>query len=99
MKEGYGFAMIREGAIIDEDLTTRPIAGVDWTLDTAVVYHKQLRPKTIPILVRKFKKRHGYGLSGRGSKKDSAKAGSSTAPIIGTSGGTPEIPVQLPLLR
>jgi hypothetical protein len=54
VKEGHGFALIREGTILDDELTTRPIAGVDWTVDTAVIYHKVRHPKTVPILVRKF---------------------------------------------
>ena len=59
VKEGHGLALIREGTLLDEQLTTRPIAGVDWTVDTAVIYHKQRRPKTVPILLRKFKKQYG----------------------------------------
>jgi DNA-binding transcriptional LysR family regulator len=54
VKEGHGFTLIREGTILDDELTTRPIAGVDWTVDTAVIYHKLRHPKTVPILVRKF---------------------------------------------
>ena len=56
VREGYGFALIREGTSLEEDLTTRPILGVDWTVDTAVIYHKQRHPKTVPILVRKLKR-------------------------------------------
>jgi DNA-binding transcriptional LysR family regulator len=56
VKEGYGLALIREGALLEESLTTRPILGVDWTVDTAVIYHKQRHPKTVPILVRKLKR-------------------------------------------
>jgi DNA-binding transcriptional LysR family regulator len=55
VKEGYGFTLIREGTLLDDELTTRPIAGVNWTVDTAVIYHKQRHPKTIPILVKKFR--------------------------------------------
>ena len=54
--EGYGFALIREGTPLEEELTTRPVAGVDWTVDTAVVYHKERYPKTIPILVKKLQR-------------------------------------------
>jgi hypothetical protein len=54
VKEGHGFALIREGTILDDELTTRPIAGVDWTVDTGVIYHKVRHPKTVPIIVRKF---------------------------------------------
>jgi DNA-binding transcriptional LysR family regulator len=56
VKEGYGFALIREGIPLDEELTTRPIARVDWTVDTAVVYHKERHPKTIPVLVKKLRR-------------------------------------------
>jgi DNA-binding transcriptional LysR family regulator len=57
VKEGYGFALIREGAPLDEALTTRPIAGVDWTVETAVIYHKQHHPKTVPFLVKKLRRK------------------------------------------
>jgi hypothetical protein len=33
---------------------TRPIAGVDWTVDTALIYHKVRYPKTVPILVKRL---------------------------------------------
>ena len=56
VKEGHGFTLIREGSVLDDELTTRPIAGVDWTVDTAVIYHKLRHPKTVPILVLKFGK-------------------------------------------
>ena len=56
VKEGYGLALMREGTEIDPELTTRPIAGVTWTVDTAVIYHRERYPRTIPILVRKVKK-------------------------------------------
>jgi DNA-binding transcriptional LysR family regulator len=59
VKEGYGFALIREGTPLQDGLTTRPIAGVDWTMDTAVVYHKKRHPKTIPILVKKLRRKIG----------------------------------------
>jgi DNA-binding transcriptional LysR family regulator len=56
VKQGYGFALIREGVALDAELTTRPIAGVDWTVDTAIVYHKQHHLKTIPVLIRHLKR-------------------------------------------
>lgn len=52
VKSGYGLALIREGTVLDAELTTRPIAGVDWAVDTAFVYNKRNHPKTIPVLVR-----------------------------------------------
>jgi DNA-binding transcriptional LysR family regulator len=97
VKEGYGFALVREGTPIDEDLTTRPIAGVDWTVDTAVIYHKQWRPKTIPLLVRRFKKQYGTGLSELGLKKPPATVGSSSVRHAGTSNVASDAPIQLTL--
>jgi len=58
VKDGYGFALIRQGTVLDNELTTRPIAGVDWTVDTVVIYHQERHPKTLPVLVRKFKRQH-----------------------------------------
>jgi DNA-binding transcriptional LysR family regulator len=57
VKEGFGFTLIREGTPLDDELTTRPIAGVNWAVDTAVIYHYQRHPKTVPILVKKFRRR------------------------------------------
>lgn len=57
VKGGHGFALIREGTNLDEELTTRPIAGVDWTVDTALIYHKVRHPKTVPILVKQLMKK------------------------------------------
>ena len=62
VKDGYGFALVREGTVLDSELTTRPIAGVDWTVDTAVIHHLQRYPKSLPILVRQFKRQLGKGV-------------------------------------
>lgn len=57
VKAGYGMALIREGSLLDSELTTRPVAGVDWAVDTAFVYNKQHHPETIPVLARHLKRR------------------------------------------
>lgn len=57
VKQGYGLALIREGVPLDPELTTRPIAGVDWTVDIAFVYKREGHPKTIPVLIRHLKSR------------------------------------------
>jgi hypothetical protein len=54
VKGGHGFALIREGTTLDEELTSRPIMGVDWTVDTALIYHRVRYPKTVPILVKRL---------------------------------------------
>jgi DNA-binding transcriptional LysR family regulator len=56
VREGNGLALIREGTSLEEGLISRRLSGVDWTVDTAVIYHKQRHPKTIPILVRRMKR-------------------------------------------
>jgi len=101
VKEGYGIALIREGTRLDEELITRPIAGVDWTVDTAVVYHKQLRPKTVPLLVRKFKKDLNAGPCEHPSKKASTASRRSSIPrnIASNATTTSKTPVQMTLLR
>lgn len=56
VKEGHGFTLIREGTALDDALTTRRIAGVNWTVDTAVIYHRHRYPRTIPILVKQLRR-------------------------------------------
>jgi DNA-binding transcriptional LysR family regulator len=56
VKEGHGFALIRERTKVDDALTTRRIIGVDWTVDTAVIYHARRHLKTVPILVKRLKR-------------------------------------------
>jgi DNA-binding transcriptional LysR family regulator len=62
IREGFGVALVREGTPLDDQLTTRPIVGIEWTVDTALVYHKLRCPKTVPVLVRKFKRQFSKGL-------------------------------------
>jgi DNA-binding transcriptional LysR family regulator len=69
VKEGHGITLIREGTSLDDELTTRPIAGVDWTVDTAVIYHKQRHPKTVPVLVRNLKKNFNEDPKPAGSER------------------------------
>jgi DNA-binding transcriptional LysR family regulator len=57
VKGHQGIALLREGTILESELTTRPINGVDWTVDTVVIYHQQYHPKTIPVLVRHFEEK------------------------------------------
>jgi DNA-binding transcriptional LysR family regulator len=64
VKEGFGLALIREGTELHPDLTTRPIFGVDWTVDTAFIYHRERIPPTIPILVRHLRRHIANSLKG-----------------------------------
>lgn len=67
VKEGFGFTLIREGTPLDDELTTRPIAGMDWAVNTAVIYHQQRHPKTVPILVKKLRRQFRNEMNGTGS--------------------------------
>ena len=79
VKAGYGLALISEATALEAELTTRPIAGVNWTVDTAFVYNKQLHPKTIPVLARHLKRR----LAVLPIKAGAAQATGSTTPKVG----------------
>lgn len=83
VKEGHGLALIREGTLLEESLATRRLSGVDWTVDTAVIYHKQRHPKTLPILVRMLK---------RSIQKESPKADISE--VSRSANAVPKYPVQ-----
>jgi DNA-binding transcriptional LysR family regulator len=98
VKGGHGFALIREGTTLDEELTTRPIAGVDWTVDTALIYHKVRHPKTLPILVKRLMKQ----LPQNGKETTSNKA-SVSLPATVANGKLPpqrvkDEPVQMTLI-
>ncbi len=89
VKAGYGIALISEGSELDAELTTRPVAGVDWTVDTALVYNRQLHPKTIPVLVRLLRRRlaapPGAGAQGsrvpsQATRSESPETGSAKLP-------------------
>lgn len=56
VKEGHGVTLVREGTPLDEQLTTRSILGVDWTVSTAIAFHRHRHPKTIPIVARKLRR-------------------------------------------
>jgi len=55
VKDGYGVALVREGSIHDSELVTRPIMGVQWTVDSAVIYQRDRYPKTLPLVVKRLR--------------------------------------------
>ena len=57
VKSGYGHALIREGSELEAGVITRPVAGVDWTVDSVLIFKKSPSHKTIPVLVRELRKR------------------------------------------
>ena len=63
VRYGYGMALIREGTPLEPALMTRPLAGASWTVDTAMIYHKERHPETIPVLARHLKQRFSPALN------------------------------------
>jgi hypothetical protein len=74
VKEGNGLAVIREGTPLDEELTVRHIMGVDWTVDVGMIFHRQRHPKTIPILVRRLRRRIASNSGAPADKKPPSSA-------------------------
>ncbi|MDE1161179.1 MAG: LysR family transcriptional regulator [Acidobacteriaceae bacterium] len=56
VREGYGLALVREGTVLDSDLTTRRLLEVEWTVDSAVICRRENYPKTLPVVIRRLQK-------------------------------------------
>jgi len=52
VKAGYGLALIDQALSLETGLTTRPIAGVNWTADTAFVHHNRADHIALPFIER-----------------------------------------------
>jgi len=50
----YGYGLIPEGSLLQKGLVTRPIAGVTWTVDSALILGKSSSQRTMPHLVREL---------------------------------------------
>jgi len=71
VRGGYGVALINQSTLLDPDLTTRPISGIYWTVDTAFVHHSEADHLALPFVMR-FAQRMRKGTCGkkRPSKKE-----------------------------
>ena len=58
VKENYGLALIDQLSPLESGLVTRPIAGVNWTTDTAFVSSKDATHMALPF-IEKFLKQGG----------------------------------------
>ncbi|MHB1959946.1 MAG: LysR family transcriptional regulator [Acidobacteriaceae bacterium] len=56
---GSGLALIDQKTPLDPSLTTRPIANVNWTADTAFVHSICAEHPALPILIRHLRKVNG----------------------------------------
>jgi DNA-binding transcriptional LysR family regulator len=98
VKGGHGLALIREGTTLDEELTTRPTVGVDWTVDTALIYHKTRHPKTVPILVKQLLKQRSQEGKETAQSKASVFVQGSTAARKRPPESAKDGPVQMTLI-
>jgi len=57
VESGRGYALVREGSEMQAGLVTRPITGVTWTVDSALILSKSTSQRTIPYLVKELRKR------------------------------------------
>lgn len=51
-------ALIREHEVLHESLTTRPIKGVNWTIDSAIIYRQTDAHGAISLLLRDLARRY-----------------------------------------
>ncbi|WP_263368561.1 LysR family transcriptional regulator substrate-binding protein [Edaphobacter bradus] len=56
VKSGYGLALIDQTTSLEAGLITKPIAGVNWTADTAFVIHNRADHIALPFLERSLAK-------------------------------------------
>ena len=57
VREKLCIALVRQREPMAADLTTRPIQGVNWTIDSALVYQPEHKQVALPLLVRELDKR------------------------------------------
>jgi hypothetical protein len=56
VRAGYGLALPVQGAALDSELTTRQIAGVNWTDDTAFIHHAEADHIALPFIIRSLQR-------------------------------------------
>ncbi len=59
VQSGGGLVSIDQKTRLDPSLTTRPIANVTWTVDTALVHPVCAEHPAVPVLIRHFRKANG----------------------------------------
>ena len=57
VKSGYGHALISEGWEVEDGIVTRPVAGVNWMVESVLISKKFPTQRTIPVLLRELRKR------------------------------------------
>jgi DNA-binding transcriptional LysR family regulator len=57
VESSYGYALVPEGAHLHRGLVTRPIVGVTWTVDSALILGRSTSHKALPRLVKELQKK------------------------------------------
>ena len=57
VKSGFGHALIREGSELEQGIVTRPVAGVNWMVESVLISKKSPTQRTIPVLLRELRRR------------------------------------------
>jgi predicted component of type VI protein secretion system len=57
VRQGMCIALIRQSEPLHQDLTTKPIEGVNWTIDSAIAYRAEHDQHALPLLLRDLEKR------------------------------------------
>jgi DNA-binding transcriptional LysR family regulator len=57
VREHHCVALIRDGEPLHEELTKRPIEGVHWTVDSAIVYQRERHQVTLSVLIHELERR------------------------------------------
>lgn len=56
VRKGFGLALVDGEMKVEQSLTTRAVAGVTWTADTAFVHHCDANHLALPLLARHLRK-------------------------------------------
>ena len=56
VKEGVCYSLMRAGRPLMNGLVTRPIAGTDWTVDTALVWNTETNQPALALLIEELSK-------------------------------------------
>ncbi len=61
VRESICLALIAASQSLQDDLTTRPIQGVTWTIDSALIYRAEHKQLALPLLLRDLEKKFPVG--------------------------------------
>ncbi len=50
-------SLIAKHEVLHDDLTSKPIQGVEWAIDSVVVYRTESQQKALPVLLRDLERR------------------------------------------